>query len=953
MSDNREVSSAQNPPGAGHGATNPRLTGSDSVLFSTPLRGREQFAEQLADAAKSVEAGNSRVIILRGIPGVGKTRLLGEVLAEASRRGWKTVTATTEPDSNLIPLGSLLDAVARTSPPLLTKTHIQALAGEPDARYWLVQALRDALETATKTQPVAIVIDDMHWLDAASLAVLRSLLPRVADLPLLWALSVRSGEHGAPVSRTMTELAKTATVVDVAALSDSAVDDIVTDIVGAPPGATLSAIMQRTENVPLLVIELLQGLMEENLVTTRSGEAYALGGSELPERFGASIRERIMHLSQPARTLVQIAAVLGHGFTIQNAATLRGRTAAELVEPLAEAVAAHIITDGTELAFRHDAIRDTALGMLPDDLRSQLQRDAWRVRIAAGEPVLAVAATVAQTALAADDDAIALLHDAALELVATDASSAAELAERAIELMASEPRFAQLAVDLVPVLYAGGKATAARSTAAAVFSALPVDSEAHLLLSIARLETESSFEEAIRTCDRALALEGVPDDVRANLYAVKALNYANIGRFVELADTLALATTAATAAEEYAALATVEATESVLRFYENRFGEAYRLITSAEQRIAISPGRTPSHWLPEGLWRAFLSNSLGDGESALRIADNNLAETTRRREAPAMAFWMMLRSRVLLDLGRLDDAKTQAEAVLAIAQDLQLGDFADATAGYVVFRVALYQGDSAEIGRNRDFVRAMSDGPGLFKVGRWLSAIAADDVGDHIGALAFTNDAFATLRDPIPSMTTPADFGDDIDLVRISMRAGAVDRLATILDVVEARAVANPGNALAVGIHHHARGLIENSSDELRHAAAALREAGRPLVLVCALEDLGAALASTDVDSATAAWSEALGIAERCGALRDAGRLRRHLRGIGVVRRPPTSTTPSGLTTRELQVVERLAEGRTTNQIADDLFLSPHTVITHIRHASTKWNVSSRRGLVERFKSQS
>jgi DNA-binding CsgD family transcriptional regulator len=70
------------------------------------------------------------------------------------------------------------------------------------------------------------------------------------------------------------------------------------------------------------------------------------------------------------------------------------------------------------------------------------------------------------------------------------------------------------------------------------------------------------------------------------------------------------------------------------------------------------------------------------------------------------------------------------------------------------------------------------------------------------------------------------------------------------------------------------------------------------------------------------------------------------------VRRPPTSTTPSGLTTRELQVVERLADGRTTNQIADDLFLSPHTVITHIRHASTKWNVSSRRGLIERFNSQ-
>ncbi|SMQ73747.1 LuxR C-terminal-related transcriptional regulator [Agreia sp. VKM Ac-1783] len=725
-----------------------------------------------------------------------------------------------------------------------------------------------------------------------------------------------------------------------------------TDLVGAPPGASLLAVMQRAENVPLLVIELLQGLMEENLVTTDSGLADALADSEVPERFGASIRERIMHLSQPARTLVQVAAVLGHGFTAQNAATLLDRTAAELVDPLAEAVAAHIITEGSELAFRHDAIRDAAARMLPDDLRSQLQRDAWRVRIASGEPVLAVAASVAQTALTADRDAIELLHDAALGLVTTDALSAAELAARAIELMAADSCFAQLAVDLVPVLYAGGKTTVARSTAATILSELPVDREALLLLSIARLETESSFEEAIRTCDTALALDGVTDAVRANLFAVKALNYANIGRFAELAATLELAASAAIAAEEYGALATVEATESVLRFYENRFDEAYRLIESAEERMAIAPGLTPSHWLPEGLWRAFLSSSLDDGETALSIADRNLAETTRRRDAPAMAFWMMLRSRVLLDLGRLDDAKTQAEAVLAIAGDLQLGDFADATAGYVVFRVALYQGDTAEVERSRGFVKAMSDGPGLFKVGRWLSAIAADDSGETASALALTNDAFATLRDPIPSMATPADFGDDIDLVRISLRAGAVDRLPTIMDVVEARAAANPNNALAVGIHHHARGLVERSTDELRRAAEALRGTKRPLVLACALEDLGLSLAPDNTDAAAAAWSEALGILEQCGALRDAGRLRRHLRGIGVVRRPPTSTTASGLTTRELQVIERLADGRTTNQIAADLFLSPHTVITHIRHASTKWNVSSRRALIERYRAQ-
>jgi DNA-binding NarL/FixJ family response regulator len=144
---------------------------------------------------------------------------------------------------------------------------------------------------------------------------------------------------------------------------------------------------------------------------------------------------------------------------------------------------------------------------------------------------------------------------------------------------------------------------------------------------------------------------------------------------------------------------------------------------------------------------------------------------------------------------------------------------------------------------------------------------------------------------------------------------------------------------------------VDGSAEQLRTAVESLRAAQRPLVLACALEDLGTLLREREPGAAAEAWEEAFETFGSCGAIRDAGRVRQLLRSIGVVRRAKTTTTASGLTTRELQVVERLALGGTTKQIAADLYLSPHTVITHIRHASAKWNVSSRRELVDRFNS--
>jgi DNA-binding NarL/FixJ family response regulator len=200
---------------------------------------------------------------------------------------------------------------------------------------------------------------------------------------------------------------------------------------------------------------------------------------------------------------------------------------------------------------------------------------------------------------------------------------------------------------------------------------------------------------------------------------------------------------------------------------------------------------------------------------------------------------------------------------------------------------------------------------------------------------------------------TPADLADDALLARMWRNTGDTARLQKLSAVSRLRAQTNQGNALAEGIDAHIQGIVTGDAEVLRAAVELLRRGQRPLALALALEDLGVAqLADASGDAsgdAERSWNEAADILEEHGVVRDANRVLRHLRGMGVRRRPKTPELHSGmLSARELQVAERLAGGATTKQIASDLSLSQHTVLSHVRHIYEKWGISSRRALVER-----
>jgi DNA-binding CsgD family transcriptional regulator len=311
--------------------------------------------------------------------------------------------------------------------------------------------------------------------------------------------------------------------------------------------------------------------------------------------------------------------------------------------------------------------------------------------------------------------------------------------------------------------------------------------------------------------------------------------------------------------------------------------------------------------------------------------------------------WSSLRARALLDAGRLDESRAEAEEVLDREEIHVVGGLMDLLVVYALVRGALHAGRPEVLRAHRDRVRQMAvDESGqIRRNGLWLTALAADAAGDTAGALEAAAEAVTTLDRPGPSFAGLPDVGDEVVLTRMALRVGAHETAARAVGAAERRAAANPGYVVAEAVAEHARGLLSGDGACVRGAVSRLSGTGRPLLLASAREDLARAVAADRPREAVGLLDEALLAYGAAGAERDAARVRRRLRELGVRRRrtvgPPGPTQGlAGLTPTEREVVRLVAEGGTNQQVATRMFVSPHTVNTHLRSAFGKLGVRSR-----------
>src|SRR5246127_1811770 len=261
-------------------------------LATPPIRGRAGELKVIGALVTALAQGRGGVLVIDGPPGIGKSRLLTEVMSVADKSGVRTLFGEAFEYQHSVPFFALFMATLGADPPVGDADALRRLGGSSDLRYWVVRDLADAIDAAAAQTPLAIVLEDIHWADNSTLLALRSLATAKPDVAVLWVLTARTGAGGPAVQETLSVLQRAdAAFVHVAAMSPSAVADMVCDVVRANADESLLNLAAKAHGNPFLVGELVGGLGEEGRLTVSGGRAVA-AGHRLPRPLGGRMQQR-------------------------------------------------------------------------------------------------------------------------------------------------------------------------------------------------------------------------------------------------------------------------------------------------------------------------------------------------------------------------------------------------------------------------------------------------------------------------------------------------------------------------------------------------------------------------------------------------------------------------------------------------------------------------------------
>ena len=328
-------------------------------LATPPIRGRAAELKVIGALVTALVQGHGGVLVIEGPPGIGKSRLLTEAMAQADKCGARTLFGEAFEYQQTVPFFSLFMATLRADPPVGDVEALRRLGSSDDLRYWVVHDLADAIVAAAAETPLAIVLEDIHWADNGTLLALQWLATARRDPAVLWVLTARTGAGGPALQETLSALQRAnATFLRVAAMSANAVADVVCDAVRANADESLLNLAAKAHGNPFLVRELVGGLDEEGRLNVSGGRAVA-SGHTLPRRLGAGMQQRLDLLSDGAGEVVRVAAVLPDRFSAGLLAAMLERQPASLMSAVEEAVRADLLVeDGEQLRFRHDLLRE-------------------------------------------------------------------------------------------------------------------------------------------------------------------------------------------------------------------------------------------------------------------------------------------------------------------------------------------------------------------------------------------------------------------------------------------------------------------------------------------------------------------------------------------------------------------------------------------------------------------
>src|SRR6516225_5990298 len=605
-------------------------------LVTPPIRGRADELKVIAELVAAVRQGRGGALIIEGPPGIGKSRLLTEVMALADKSGVRALFGEAFEYQQAVPFFSLFMATLRADPPVGDAEALRRLGGSADLRYWVVNDLADAIHAAAAQTPLAIMLEDIHWADNGTLLALRSLAAAQPDAPVLWVLTARTGAGGPTLHETLSVLQRAnATLLRLAAMTPDAVADMVQDTVRARADESLLNLAAKGHGNPFLVSELVGGLGDEGRLNVSGGRAVATGDG-LPQRLGASMQQRLDQLPHGAGDVVRVAAVLSDRFSAGLLAAMLDRQPVSLLSALEEAVRADLLVeDGEQLRFRHDLLRDATRQSLPQSLRRALERQSASVMLGMGAAPAEVAMQLARSAEPGDREAIGALRQAAQSVGHSDASAAADLSKRASELVSvDDPDHGAGVAETVELLNRASRYQEAEDLAVAALSeAVSPEEEAEIRLRLATLNKHST-QRRVEENRRALQLVKVSEVTRARHLAWLAYNLALQDQCVEQRTAADEAAAAAEATGDPEATILVEVTLALLDGGEGHAGRALRRLEDLCP-FARASGVTAARDLAAVHYALLLAAVGRLDDAAAQVADG-MDQVRRERDAMAL-----------------------------------------------------------------------------------------------------------------------------------------------------------------------------------------------------------------------------------------------------------------------------------------------------------------------------
>jgi DNA-binding CsgD family transcriptional regulator len=887
---------------------------------------------RLLDEAR---AGSSRVLMVRGDSGIGKSALLDYVTDAASGfRIARTAGVESEIPVPFAGLRQLCESMVNNLDHLPSpqrnalSTAFGVTAGAPPDRFFVALAVLSLFDDIAKDQPLLVVVDDAGWMDDASVQALAFVARRLLAEPIAMVFAARSDEDH-PALRGLPELV-------VGALPDADARAVLADSLHVPvDAAVLDQIVAECDGNPLALMELPRALSATDLAG-----GFALADA-LPvrSRIENSFGQRLEALPAVTRQLLVTAAAEPSGDLglLRKAAATLGINI-DAAEP---AEAAGLISFDRRARFRHPLVRSTAYR----DASAAQRREAHRALATATDPDRdpdrcawhrALAAPAADEGVAAD-----LERSAGRAQARGGLSAAAAFLTRAVALTPDPARRAARALAAAQATAQAGGGDAATALLR-VATAGPLDdlqrAQVDLLRGqIAFVSTHGrdatplllSAARQFRPLDPGLARDTYLDAIAAALF---------VGRFgesVSIRDVAVAAQGAATPAGQPSDL--------LLDGLSATIADGYAVGAPRLER-AVAAFRTEP--LSESdavrwLWLAtHAAHDLWDDESWEALCSEHLRVARRLGALAILPLAISARIGLHLFAGELGLAASLVDEVAGVTEAT-----GNRLPPYGALALAAFRGHESEaselVAAALNDVRSRGEGMGLTLVqhsqavlynglGRFEEARAAAAEGAaHPEELAFSTWSLVQL------VEAAARSG------RTQQAAEALERLTTVTEACDTK--------WARGITARCRALLADGgrAEELYREAIEQLAGTRMLLEVARArllfgEWLRAQRRQTD---AREELRQAYDMFAGMGADAFAARARRELAAAGHRVRARRAGRVDALTAKEAQIARLAVTGQTNQEIGAQLFVSPRTVEWHLSKVFAKLGITSRQQL--------